>query len=366
MGALTLGDQGVTSVCCFGAWDPDYPRNRVVRAGLAAAGFDVLEARVRERRAWRRWPALAAAWARVAPRTDVVLVPEFRHKDVPLARALRGRRPLVFDPLISRWDTLVDDWGLHAEGSGQARWNRAIDRWTFRAVDRLLCDTWAHGELFAELGADRSRMRRVLVGAERRFFDVPPPGPEGPVRILYVGGFLPLHGTSTLLQAAARLEAGAGSLPEFVIQLAGTGIEFERARSLAREHGLERVEFTGRVDYAELPRVIAAAHVTLGAFGSSEKAARVIPHKLWQGLAAGRAVVSGDGPGPREVFADGVHLRFTPRGDPGALAEVLMQLIGSRAERERLGEAGRARARELGSPEAIGQQLAEALEGLGG
>src|SRR6185503_11567178 len=156
--------QPMTTVCCFGGYDPGYPRNRIVRSGLAAAGFDVVEARATAKRAWSRWPALASAWARVAKRTDVVLVPEFRHKDVPLARAVKGTRPLVFDPLVSRWD-------------------RAIDRWAFRAADRLLCDTWAHGELFVALGAERSRLRRVLVGAEPAFFQVPPPPEQGPVRL---------------------------------------------------------------------------------------------------------------------------------------------------------------------------------------
>src|SRR5262249_41937765 len=84
-------------------------------------------------------------------------------------------------------------------------------------------------------------------------------------------------------------------------------------------------------------------HVALGAFGTGKKAARVIPHKLWQGLAAGRAVVTGDGPGPREAFADGVHLRLTPRGDAAALAQALADLIASPAEPQRLGAAGRAR-----------------------
>jgi len=355
----------VTTVCCFGAYDPEYPRNRIVRAGLAAAGFGVLEARVLGRRAWRRWPALAAAWSRVARRTDVVLVPEFRHKDVPLARVLRGRRPLVFDPLVSRWDTLVEDWGLHGRASAQARWNRAIDRWAFGAPDRLLCDTWAHGALFEELGADRSRLRRVLVGAEAAFFAVPPPPAPAPhVCLTYIGGFLPLHGVPTLLEAVSRLEARAASLPPFVVRLVGQGIELDRTRRIAAERKLTRVEFVGRTPYAEAPRVLAAAHIVLGAFGTGAKAARVIPHKLWQGLAAGRAVVSGDGEGPREVFEDGVHLKLVPRGDADALAAVLAELVASPDQRERLGTAGRARARELGTPDAIGRQLAEALAGL--
>jgi glycosyltransferase involved in cell wall biosynthesis len=354
----------VTTVCCFGAWDPAYPRNRILRAGLEHAGYTVVEARVRGARAWRRWPALASAWSRVAQRTDLVLVPEFRHKDVPLAMLLRAKRPLVFDPLVSRWDTLVEDWGLHAPGSGQARWNRTIDRWTFRAADVLLCDTWAHGELFVQLGAERSRLRRVLVGAEPEFFAVPPPPAEGPVRISYIGGFLPLHGVPTLLEAVLLLEARGTSLPEFVLQLVGDGIEYERAREFAARARLQRVEFTGRLDYADAPRVLEQSHVALGAFGSGEKTGRVIPHKLWQGLAAGRAVVTGDGDGPREVFEDGVHLALVPRGDPAALAEVLARLIASPELRERLGAAGRARARELGTPEAIGRQLAQALEAV--
>jgi len=354
----------VTTLCCFGAWDPGYPRNRILRAGLTEAGHRVLEARVRDRRAWRRYPALLGAWRRVARETRVVWVPEFRHKDVPLAARLRGRRPLVFDPLVSRWDTLVEDWRLHPPGSGQARWNRGIDRFAFRAADRLLCDTWAHGELFVELGADRARLRRVLVGAEEAFFRVPPPPAEGPVRLSYVGGFLPLHGVGTLLEAVRALEARAASLPPFVVQMVGDGIDHERARAFARDHRLERVEFTGRQSYEDAPRVLEVSHIALGAFGAGAKTGRVIPHKLWQGLAAGRAVVTGDGEGPREVFEDGVHLKLVPRGEAEPLAEVLAHLIASAAERERLGAAGRARALECGTPRAVAGQFEQALEGL--
>lgn len=348
-------------VCFFGAYDPAYPRNRILREGLRRAGLGVLEARVRETRAFRRWPALAAAWRPLAATADVVLVPEFRHKDVPLARALCGRRPLVFDPLVSRWDTLVGDWKLHGEGSGQARWNRMIDRWSLSAADLVLCDTWAHGELFISLGAKRERVRRVLVGAEDEFFRISPPPAAGVLRVTYIGGFLPLHGTRVILEAAALLEARGAALPPWRLQLVGTGIEYERDRAFAGERRLECVEFAGRLPYDDAPRVLAESHVVLGAFGAGEKAGRVIPHKLWQGLAAGRAVVTGDGPGVREVLEDGRHLVLVPRGDAGALADALASLLGSAARRHALGEAARARALEIATPEAVGRSLADAL-----
>lgn len=351
----------MTRVCFFGAYDPAYPRNRILREGLRRAGHEVLEARVPERRAFRRWPALAREWGRVSARTDVVLVPEFRHKDVPLARRLCGRRPLVFDPLVSRWDTLVGDWKLHGEGSAQARWNRMLDRWSLTSADLVLCDTWAHGELFVSLGARRDRLRRVLVGAEDAFFAAPSPPTGGPLRVTYVGGFLPLHGTGVILEAVALLEARAAELPHWTLHMVGTGIEYERARAYAASHRLDRVVFEGRRPYEEAPRALAEAHIVLGAFGAGEKAGRVIPHKLWQGLAAGRPVVTGDGPGPREVFESGKHLVLVPRGDARELAGALAQLLLSGERRAGLGAAAKQRALELATPEAVGRSLVAAL-----
>src|SRR5262249_60778170 len=101
-----------------------------------------------------------------------------------------------------------------------------------------------------------------------------PAGPGGWVTSL--GGCLPLHGIGAVLDAVARLEARAASLPAFVAQLVGAGIEYEEARATARERRLTHVEFTGRTDYDDAPRVLASSHVALGAFGAGEKTGRVI------------------------------------------------------------------------------------------
>ncbi len=352
-------------VCFFGAYDRGYPRNRLLREGAGLEGLEVIEACVPEKRAFRRYPALLAAFAPHLGRADFVLVPEFRHKDVPLARALAPRDGLVFDPLVSRHDTLVDDWGLHAPGSLQARWNRGIDRWTLAAADRVLCDTFEHGELFASLGARRACIRRVPVGAESQFFALPDPEWGEPVGILYVGGFLPLHGVPVIVEALARLERDGTGLPPWRATLVGKGIEYEEARGLAARAGLAHVEFAGPRPYAELAPALARAQIVLGAFGSSPKAGRVIPHKVWQGLAAGRAVVTADTRAARELLVPGAHFAGALRGDAAALAAALRPLIVSAERRAALGAAGRTRAREIATPAAIGRALRLALEGGG-
>jgi glycosyltransferase involved in cell wall biosynthesis len=164
-----------------------------------------------------------------------------------------------------------------------------------------------------------------------------------------------------MLDALALLEARARRLPEFRCELVGRGMGSEAARDRARSLGLARVEFPGRLDYADLPQALAQAHVVLGAFGAGAKAGRVIPHKVYQGLAAGRAVVTGDGEGVREVFVPDQHLCAVPRGDAVALADALERLIREPALRGELGRRGRERALEIASVEQIGRSLVDAL-----
>ena len=65
---------------------------------------------------------------------------------------------------------------------------------------------------------------------------------------------------------------------------------------------------------AELPALVAGHDVCLGIFGSAAKAARVVPNKVFQGAAAGCALVTSDTPPQRRVL-DGAAV-LVPPGDP--------------------------------------------------
>ena len=63
----------------------------------------------------------------------------------------------------------------------------------------------------------------------------------------------------------------------------------------------------------------AGADLCLGVFGATPKAARVVPHKVYTALAAGRPVLTADTPAVRELLRPGEEVWTMPPGDPDAL-----------------------------------------------
>jgi len=165
------------NVVFFGASDPAYPRNVVLREALASVGAQsAIVAVSPQAGGLSRTAGLLSRWlARGGGAgADAILVPSFAHKDVSLAHLLArlAGLPVVFDPLVSRWDTQVGDLGRVRAGSVTAARLRASDKGAFRGADLVLCDTWEHGDfLSAEYGVPRRKLARVPVGADRLAFD---------------------------------------------------------------------------------------------------------------------------------------------------------------------------------------------------
>lgn len=125
----------------------------------------------------------------------------------------------------------------------------------------------------------------------------------------------------------------------------------ESLEALARELGLaERVVFRGHRDDvgAELREAGCLVHASL----TPEPFGQVV----LEGMAAGLPVIASRGGGPAEIITDGADgLLFTP-GSEAELAERLQLVAGDPALRARLGDAGRARAREF-APERAGERM---------
>jgi glycosyltransferase involved in cell wall biosynthesis len=328
------------------AWDPD-------RASKASGSPLAMLPRV-----LRALPGLAWYLLR-CERPDLVVFLYPGHFDAcvlgPIAR-LR-RIPAVLDVFISLYDTVVLDRELHSTRSPVALLTRALDTLACWSVTCVVVDTPEHGDFFARLTRRARRRFAVLwVGADESLY-VPARDPGDDAPILWYLTYIPLHGLETVARAAALLaDAGDGRR----LRLIGDGQGRPAAEALARELGLQNVEFVDPVAETELAGEIARASLCLGVFGTSDKASRVVPNKVYQCAAAGRAVVTAATPAVETAFGDA--LVTVPVGDAPALAAAIRALHGP----ARLAAAERARAAFLArfSDAALAHDLERALADL--
>jgi glycosyltransferase involved in cell wall biosynthesis len=381
---LTPGSSGHLRVVLWGTYDLGKPRNRILIQGLRENGVEVIEChapiwqgiedksqvRCRRRRLWQglRWlgcyPRLLLRYLRL-PRHDLVLVGYLGQLDVLLIRPLTWLRrvPLVWDTFLSLHDTVVDDRALVGSRHPFAMLLYAWEWLAVRTPDLLLADTAAHARFFAKrFGILRRPIERVFVGAEPRAFY--PPDPEcprhrrqRPYRVLFYGQFIPLHGMEVIAEAARQC-AGQGIHWEVI----GDGQETERFRGMLRAHALTSLTWIPWVPYADLIAHIHAADLCLGIFGTSAKAGRVIPNKVFQVLAAGRALISADTPAIRELLTPGPGIALVPPGDPKALAEAIADM---RRRDPEAAQAQLATYRARITPAAIGRDLVVQVRALG-
>ena len=366
----------------FGTYDVrSHPRVGVLLEGLRERGFAVREVdeplgvgtaqRVKSltnpASALRFAAAVAGKWVRLIRRAsayrgkngpDAVLVGYLGHFDVLLARVLFPRTPIVLDHLIFASDT-AKDRGLLGGGVGgrlACRLLEGIDRAALAAADVVVLDTDDHRALLPARAKGKEAV--VPVGAPKRWFDAGDRARrvrdearraegearkagnervDNPLSVVFFGLFTPLQGAPEIARALAILE---GRGVRIDVTLIGDGQDAEAVRDALPSGENVRVSWIDWVDSEDLPDVVAAHDVCLGIFGTSGKARRVVPNKVYQGIAAGCVVVTSDTPPQRRILGGGA--RFVEPGDALALADALQALA---QERPRDRERSRARRR---------------------
>ena len=349
----------------FGTYERDYPRNSQVVACLRRAGVDVVEHHVSVWEGQRHKFALgigsamrlARAELRLLRRPtddfDVVIVGYPGHFDMPVARRIAGQRPLVFNPLVSLYDTFVLDRGRWSPRSAQGRLLKMVDRRAVRMADLVVMDTENHADFIARLGGvSRARIEVALLGADESRF-TPPWQPEKPFRCFFHGKLIPVHGLPTILEAARHV-------PEITFRMTGTG---QLQDLLARDRP-PNVDWLGWVEDDRIPAELRSAGCALGIFGTSEKASRVVPNKVFEALACGAPVITADTPGIRELLSDGESALLVPPGDPKALAGAVRRIARDPELARTLSQGGLRASREHASCEVLGARWRNILESV--
>jgi glycosyltransferase involved in cell wall biosynthesis len=325
------------TITFFGSYDTrTHPRIQVMIDGLRAHGVQVQECNAPLkvttagriavlRQPWRLPLFLASilrCWWRLTmisrrmPSPDIVVIGYMGQFDIHLARRLFRGKPLILDYMISGKDTAGD---RRIGGGLKDRLLGRLDNGALRLADIVVVDTEEHRAALPE--AYRHKGLVVNVGASQTWFDAArSPAARGragqPLKIVFFGLYTPLQGAPTIGAALKLLRRPAE------VTMIGQGQELAAAKQAAEgRKDTTKVRWLGWLEEAGLPGTVAEADVCLGIFGIGPKAQRVVPNKVYQGAAAGCAIVTADTPPQRRIMDDAAV--FVPPGQPAALAEAL-------------------------------------------
>ena len=208
-----------------------------------------------------------------------------------------------------------------------------LERLVWRRATRVLTVTQALGDIVIATGVAPDRIRVTPNGVVLSLFPPPAPRPDGPVMLGFVGFVRAWHGMDALIRHMATGPA------DTALTLVGDGPVRAELEALAQSLGLgTRVTFTGVVEHALVPAAVAAFDIAL----QPKVTSYASPLKIFDYMAAARAIVAPDQPNIREILThDQTALLFDP-ADPQSMWSAIERLVNDPALRARLGTAARA------------------------
>jgi glycosyltransferase involved in cell wall biosynthesis len=156
--------------------------------------------------------------------------------------------------------------------------------------------------------------------------------------VMWIGGFYPWHDLNLLLESFALI---LQRRPDARLVLVGDGQTRSAVEDTVTKAGMRHaVIMTGKIDHSEVPEMLSIADVavvpstplTAGVGGTGT------PLKLFEYMAAGKAIVATALNEAAEVIQHGHNGLLVEPGDVNAFAEATLKLIDNPKERHRLSQ----------------------------
>lgn len=307
--------------------------------------------------------SLCAAVIRAVRDFKPALVHAHLHEGVFIAALTRlwTGLPIVADLQGSLTEELIDHRFLPAHGP-ITHATRAFERWLARRPDAVLVSSASAARLLAATHVDSSRVVPLPDGVDVSTFRSEPRddalmqqlGLSGRRVIVFLGVLTAYQGVDTLLDTVPLVAARVPNVHFLVMGYPNEG----HYRTLAKDRGLHsHVTFPGRIPYSEAPRWLALGDVAV----SPKESLTEANGKLLNYMACGLPVVATDTPVNRELL--GPLGRYAPIGNPPALADQLVALLGDPQARS-IGAALRKRAETEFAWSAVAARLASIYESV--
>ena len=256
---------------------------------------------------------------------------------------------------------LIDEHAAHRRLHDRAAAERASAR-AFGSAELLVAVSEEVAGYLRGQPAVASRVEVVANGVDPvRFAHYDAGSGEGirPFTVGFVGTLKPWHGLGTLVEGFARLRERDRSARLLIV---GDGPERQRVEAELATLGVARgARFTGAVDPGRVPRFLRSMDVAVAPYPDL-RPFYFSPLKVYEYMAAGRAVVASRVGQLAELVDDGVTGLLCAPGDPAALAEALWRLRNDVELRLRLGRAARASVLRRHTWDAVAERILRLAE----
>ncbi len=322
----------------------------------------------------------------------MVYATSFRHRALPLLRAFRPdaiyeryalhgtagialARELGIPHLLEVNAPLSEEHTRH-RGSAWAQTLRAVERRILSGTDHVLAVSAPLRDWIVNAGVDPARVSVLPNGVNIDRFAMSRDdtrtrlGLDGRAVVGFAGTLKAWHGTETLVRAIALLAGQRGHEQAPRLLVVGDGPERERLERLVEQEGIGAlVVFTGGVPHDAMPAMLAAMDVAVAPYDALPSF-YFSPLKLFEYLAAGRAIVAAQIGQIDDVITEGETGLLYPPGDVAALANRLATLVDDPDRARGLGRAARRIAGQQHGWErnarAIGELVARPTVTIGG
>lgn len=351
-----MGLEKKLTVCYFGTYRSEYSRNKIMIKGLLKNDVEVIEC---HETLWKSIEDRVKAvkygfvnpklWARFIktyfrlikkfrnlPKYDVIIIGYPGHFDVFLAKILTlfKKTPIVWDVFMSIYLISIER-NLQKKNPISVYFLKILEYLALRIPDKLIIDTEQYANWFNKTyGIALNKFGIVPTGADDDVFlleDIPKYIPKKTMKILYYGTYIPNHGVPYIIEAANLLKNDLSITFQFI----GDGPEFNFCKHKIEDYGLSNIEIYPWMEQEELKKYIREADVVLGAFGKTPQSLMTIQNKIYESMAMGKLVVTGESDAVKAVFENFQEIIYCDRNNPEALFELLLKIKDSRKLIER-------------------------------
>lgn len=363
-------------VCFFGTYEKNYPRNYIFIKSLKECGVDVIEINfeVKENE-FQRYTKIINLFflsIRFILAYIVLFLKSLKIKQVdaiifgypsPLdviffAPVFKLRKfKVFFNPLVSIYDTFIIDRKFFSHNSIIAKVLYHIDRLAYKISDKIFIDTKTHANYLSELfKLEINKFSVIPLGSMEEFLKEIEPEKYDKFTVLYVGKYIPLHSTETIIEASYLLK---DKNINFI--MIGKGQEYEKIINLAQEKGIDNVKFIEWMDRNELINEMKRVHVVLGIFKKEGKASRVIPNKVYDALAGECVIITGRTPAILEFFKENEEIFLVEPENPLELAEKILWIKSNYDMAKLVAKRGKKKFLEISNYKKIGNDIIKVL-----